>query len=83
MASKMISIREDVYYKLAKLKHKNESFSELFERLLLNRKKDPLKIYGILSEIPEDYNDLFEKAIYDSRKLKREHKNERRKKIEE
>jgi predicted CopG family antitoxin len=34
MASKNISITEDVYNKLLKIKRKGESFSELFLRLL-------------------------------------------------
>lgn len=34
MASKNISITEDVYNKLLKIKRKDESFSELFLRLL-------------------------------------------------
>jgi len=34
---KTISIRDDVYRRLAALKRKEESFSELFERLVENR----------------------------------------------
>lgn len=32
--SKTITIRDEVYRKLLKVKHENESFSELFERLV-------------------------------------------------
>jgi len=41
MTSKMISIRDDIYKNLKKLKDPNESFSELIERLIANQQKDP------------------------------------------
>jgi predicted CopG family antitoxin len=47
MTSKMISIRDDIYKKLKKLKGPNESFSELIERLIANQQKNPLKHFGI------------------------------------
>ena len=39
MTSKMISIREEIYKELKKLKGSNESFSELIERLIKNQRK--------------------------------------------
>ncbi|MHA1499986.1 MAG: antitoxin VapB family protein, partial [Promethearchaeota archaeon] len=42
----MISIRDDIYKNLKKLKEPNESFSELIERLISNQQKNPLKHFG-------------------------------------
>jgi predicted CopG family antitoxin len=46
MTSKNISITEDVYNKLIKIKEPNESFSELFLRLLNIQKKSLDKSFG-------------------------------------
>lgn len=46
MTSKNISITKDVYDKLMKIKRKNESFSELFLRLLKVQKTNMEKSYG-------------------------------------
>jgi len=46
MTSKNISITEDVYNKLLKIKHNNESFSELFLRLLKIQKSTLEKSFG-------------------------------------
>ncbi|MHA1673752.1 MAG: antitoxin VapB family protein [Promethearchaeota archaeon] len=78
MASKMISVREEVYKKLLKVKTNNESFSELFERLLRNRKKNPLAGFGNANELSAEYNNLFENSIHESRKIHRERANTRR-----
>jgi predicted CopG family antitoxin len=53
MTSKNISITEDVYNKLLKIKRKNESFSELFLRLLKIQKNTLKKSFGAwnLSEV--------------------------------
>jgi len=64
----MISIREDVYKSLKKLKGPNESFSELIERLIANQKKDPLKHFGIAKDLPDELLDEFEKAIIEAKK---------------
>jgi len=68
MTSKMISIRDDVYKSLKKLKGPNESFSELIERLIANQKKDPLKHFGIAKNISEEILDEFEKAVKEGKK---------------
>ena len=78
MASKMISVREEVYKKLLKVKTTNESFSELFERLLANREKNPLAGFGNANKLPAEYNDLFEESIHESRKIRQERANTRR-----
>ena len=46
MTSKNISITEDVYKKLMKIKRENESFSELFLRLLKIQKINMEKSFG-------------------------------------
>jgi len=46
MTSKNISITEDVYKKLIKIKKKDESFSELFLRLLKIQKVHMEKSFG-------------------------------------
>ena len=44
--TKTLSIRDDVYRKLLKIKREGESFSELFDRIAED--KDPLKTLGRL-----------------------------------
>jgi len=68
MTSKMISIRDDVYENLKKLKGSNESFSELIERLIANQQKDPLKFFGIAKDLSNEFVDEFEKAIMEAKK---------------
>jgi predicted CopG family antitoxin len=64
----MISVKEEIYKQLENLKNEGESFSDLFERLIQNHKKDPLRHYGIGKELPDEILDGFEKAILDSKK---------------
>jgi len=68
MTSKMISIRDDVYKNLKKLKGPNESFSELIERLIAHQQKDPLKFFGIAKDLSDELVDEFEKAIIEAKK---------------
>ena len=68
MTSKMISIREDVYKNLKRLKEPEESFSELIERLIANQRKDPLKHFGIGKNLPENILNEFEKIINETKK---------------
>jgi predicted CopG family antitoxin len=68
MASKVISIREDVYEMLQHLKAPNESFSEVIERLVKERIKNPLRHFGIANDFPDDVYDEFENAILQARK---------------
>jgi predicted CopG family antitoxin len=68
MTSKMISIKEDVYENLKRLKKPNESFSDVISRLIISRKKDPLKHFGIASDLGDEFNDEFENAIIRARK---------------
>ena len=68
MTSKMISIRDDIYKNLKKLKNPNESFSELLERLIYNQKKDPLKHFGIANNLSDDILDEFETTVKEGKK---------------
>ena len=68
MTSKMISIRDDIYKNLKKLKGPDESFSELIERLIANQKKDPLKYFGIANNLRDETLDEFEKAVKEGKK---------------
>ncbi len=62
MTSKNISITEDVYKKLMKIKRENESFSELFLRLLKIQKIKMEKSFGTwnlsVKEKSEIWNDI-------------------------
>jgi predicted CopG family antitoxin len=68
MTSKMISIRDEIYKNLKKLKGPNESFSELIERLIANQQKDPLKHFGIAKNLSDEVLDEFEKTIKEGKK---------------
>ncbi len=58
MASKNISIRLDLYQKLTELKEKQESFSDLIERLLNEGLKGSpsrlMKSFGAWADLPEE-----------------------------
>lgn len=64
----MISIRDDIYKNLKKLKGPNECFSELIERLIANQQKNPLKHFGIAKNLSDDVLDEFETAIKEGKK---------------
>ena len=68
MTSKMISIREEVYKNLKKVKGANESFSEVIERLLANQKKEPLKYFSWAKNLPSEILDEFEDAVLEGKK---------------
>lgn len=58
MASKNVSVRLDLYQKLAKLKQKHESFSDVIERLLNEGLKGStsrlMKYFGVWADFPEE-----------------------------
>jgi predicted CopG family antitoxin len=64
MASKNLTVREEVYRKLLEAKKGNESFSDVIERLL-EGKRDLMSFAGILS----DDND-FKLATNDIREVR-------------
>jgi predicted CopG family antitoxin len=63
MATKNISITLDAYKRLAALRKKNESFSEII--MEITGKKDIMNFFGCLSE---DSADRIEKSIIKNRK---------------
>ena len=68
MASKSISITEDVYLLLKKFQLDGESFSQTILRLI-NRQENILKLAGAWSKIPdnEDAIELIEKVVENAR----------------
>ena len=66
MTSKNISITEDVYNKLLKIKKEDESFSELFLRLLNIQKERFDKCFGTWrlsdEEIKEIWSDITKRS---------------------
>jgi len=59
MTSKNISITEDVYNKLLKIKRENESFSELFLRLLKIQKDTLEKSFGAWNLSKEEEKEIW------------------------
>ncbi|WP_457559785.1 antitoxin VapB family protein [Candidatus Harpocratesius sp.] len=68
MASKSISITEDVYILLKKFQLKGESFSQTILRLI-NRQENILKLAGAWSKIPDNKEaiDFVEKIVEKTR----------------
>jgi len=60
MTSKNISITEDIYKKLIKIKRENESFSELFSRLLKIQKEKIEKSFGAWNLSEKEKNEIWE-----------------------
>ena len=60
MTSKNISITEEVYEKLMKIKRENESFSELFLRLLKIQKINMEKTFGAWNLSKKERNEIWE-----------------------
>jgi len=69
MASKMIAIKEELYFKLSKLKKANQSFSDIIERLLKKYEKNPLNHFGIGKDIDTKDLDDFENILLESRNI--------------
>jgi predicted CopG family antitoxin len=59
MTSKNISITEEVYNKLMKIKRANESFSELFLRLLRVQKTNFEKSFGVWDLSEEESKEIW------------------------
>ena len=70
MASKLVSIRNDLLEQLLKLKHESESFSDVILRLIQTHAKNPLQHFGIGKD-DDDLNDLFENAIITAKQNQR------------
>ncbi len=65
MASKTISIKEDVYNLLKEARREEESFSDVIERLIKKDKNDLSEYFGDLRDSP-----LLDKLEADSRKIR-------------
>jgi len=59
MVSKNISITKDVYEKLVRVKKENESFSELFIRLLSIQRTALENIFGTWNLTDEEMTDIW------------------------
>jgi predicted CopG family antitoxin len=71
MASKQISIREDIYDRLKSQKEENESFSDVIKRLL-NSQSNFEKVkqcFGLSKNLPEKFVDEFRKASKETREM--------------
>lgn len=66
MASKNISIKEDVYKKLLQIKHDNESFSDLLLRLLKNQKTLLEKSFGAWDLSEDEKKEIWDDISYRS-----------------
>ncbi len=66
MAFKTITIKKDVYDKLAAAKRKDESFSTLLDRLVAGKKTSLREIYGAWHGSDEEL-DAIEKMLYERR----------------
>jgi len=69
MASKMIAIKEELYYKLTKLKRGNQSFTDVIEQILMKYEKNPLSHFGIGKDLDSQDLDDFEDMLVESRKM--------------
>ena len=67
MASKRLTVKEEVYNKLVETRIGNESFSKVIERLL-QRESDVMSFAGILSH-DRDFAEAMSKDIAEVRKL--------------
>lgn len=68
MTSKTICIREEIFYRLSKIKKKNESFSDLIERLLTsifekenNHDIIMKEVFGYARNLPDEIFEQFAK----------------------
>ena len=68
MPSKTICIREEIYKRLSRMKKKDESFSDLFDRIMkVISEKDSnydiimKEVFGSARDLPDEIFDLFAK----------------------
>ncbi|MBI5065884.1 antitoxin VapB family protein [Candidatus Woesearchaeota archaeon] len=66
MVTKTLTIMEDVYGLLLRNKREEESFSEELRRLLSVKKRDPMELFGLISEEQGD------KMLEDLKRIKEE-----------
>jgi predicted CopG family antitoxin len=62
MTSRNISIRDDLYERLTRLKRKDQSYSDFIESMLNEGVKGSfsrlMKYFGIMSDIPEEIDEI-------------------------
>ena len=66
MTSKNISLREDVYELLSKIKLKGESFSDTIKRL--SKRRSLADCAGLWSDVPEEEMEAFWESINELRR---------------
>ena len=66
MGSKNISITEDVYNRLMRIKGENESFSELFLKLLKMQKIHMENFFGLWDLSKEEKHDIWDDICLDN-----------------
>ena len=71
MTSKKISVKEKIYKQLERLKNQDESFSDLFERLIQDHKENSMKkfleFFPPENTVLLDSSDLYKRLIKDHR----------------
>jgi predicted CopG family antitoxin len=65
MTSRHISVTDDVYELLTKMKMKNESFSDTIRRLA--KRRDLVDCAGAWSDVPEEEMKAYEEGIREQR----------------
>jgi predicted CopG family antitoxin len=81
MASKLVSIREEIYRKLMNIKHADESFSDVIERLINNEQKNPLAHFGIGKTWGKEVWQVFEEGLEQTKKINIENNKRRFKEL--
>ncbi len=65
MTSRNISIRDDLYERLSRMKRKEQSFSDLIEELIEDGGKGSfsrmMKYFGVLADFPDDFDAIIAK----------------------
>lgn len=74
MASKTISITEEIYEKLVKIKSESESFSQLFQRMLELYNSNIDECFGAWKLSESEFNQIW-KDIYNRSGRKWDHDN--------
>ena len=81
MTSRNISIRDDLYERLSRMKRKEQSYSDLIEELIEDGGKGSfsrmMKYFGVLAEFPDEFDAIIaskrDKMNKDLNTRKKEH----------
>ena len=75
MTDKSIDISEELYYKIKKLKRKDESVSSFILRLIDNEKKKSIEDFmGVFEKDSKEWEEI-EKILYEDRLKSKSHRN--------